>query len=41
MFGPLPLALIKGKVIGRWTPWNLPERIHNGLQPANLEEDVD
>ena len=36
-FGPLPLALVKGKVVARLSPWYRSHRIVNGLQPA--EED--
>jgi len=45
MFGPLPLALIKGKVValfgfGRWgLPWG--KWVNDGLEDARLEDYVD
>lgn len=42
MFGPLPLALIKGRVIARFSfrhPW--PEFFERGLNPTSNDEDVD
>lgn len=35
MFGPLPLAMIKGKVIGKVLPWSERRWIEEGLQPVN------
>jgi len=42
MFGPLPLALVKGRVIGRFSfdrPW--PEFFERGLNPTSTDEDAD
>lgn len=39
MFGPLPLALVTGKVIAKCSP--RPSWIVHGLKPAVVEEDVD
>jgi len=33
-FGPMPMALIKGKVIAKVFPWNERKWIENGLQPV-------
>lgn len=33
-FGPMPLALIKGKVIAKVLPWSERKRIENRLQPV-------
>jgi inner membrane protease subunit 1 len=33
-FGPLPIALIKGKVVAKVLPWAESEWIRNGLQPS-------
>ena len=41
MFGPLPLALVKGKVIRRFYPWYRPHRLEDGLQALKAEDDVD
>ena len=43
MFGPLPMALIKGKAIARFNPWwNLlaPVRLE-GLKDSEFGDDVD
>ncbi|KAK2759664.1 mitochondrial inner membrane protease subunit [Colletotrichum kahawae] len=39
MFGPVPLALIKGKVIARHLPWDTRKVFHNGL--VDPEDDHD
>jgi len=42
MFGPLPLALIKGRVIARFSfSWPWPEFFDRGLNPAGTDEEVD
>lgn len=33
-FGPMPMALIKGKVIAKVLPWSERKWIENGLQPV-------
>ncbi|PFH59843.1 hypothetical protein XA68_11792 [Ophiocordyceps unilateralis] len=35
LFGPLPLALIEGKVVARLLPWKDRQWIGNGLRPAD------
>lgn len=35
MFGPLPLAMIKGKVIAKILPWSERKWIREGLQPVD------
>ena len=40
IFGPLPMALIKGKVLASYKPWTDFKWLENGLQPAT-EEHVD
>jgi inner membrane protease subunit 1 len=35
MFGPMPLALIRGKVIAKLTPFSERRWIENGLQPVS------
>lgn len=34
MFGPMPMALIKGKVIAKVLPWNERRWIENELKPV-------
>ncbi|GJN74877.1 peptidase S24/S26A/S26B/S26C [Purpureocillium lilacinum] len=34
-FGPLPLALVQGKIIAKILPWNERHWIKNGLEPAS------
>lgn len=44
VFGPLPLALVTGKVVRRLTfgdGWRVVRRVENGLQAAGVEDDVD
>lgn len=41
LFGPLPLALIRGKIIARYTHWTSLQWMRNGLQNAADEDDVD
>ncbi|KAK4539174.1 hypothetical protein LTR36_001174 [Oleoguttula mirabilis] len=42
IFGPLPLALVTGKVLARCAGWNLwPRALEHGLQPAVLDVDDD
>jgi inner membrane protease subunit 1 len=36
-FGPLPIALIRGKIIGRVLPWSERKRIVNELHPVDNE----
>lgn len=36
-YGPLPLALVKGKVIARIWPLSECKWIENGLQPVQVE----
>lgn len=36
-FGPLPMALIKGKVIAKVFPWSERGWIANGLYPVEAE----
>ena len=38
MFGPLPLALIKGKVIYRFEPWYMPHKLENPLEAADPDD---
>lgn len=45
MFGPLPLALVHGKILAKWT-WSFPvirdfAWIENGLQPSIEGHGVD
>lgn len=35
MFGPMPMALIKGKVIAKVLPWNERRWIENELKPVS------
>ena len=41
MFGPLPMALIKGKVVARYRTWFDLHWFENGLEPAVEDADVD
>ncbi len=41
LFGPLPLALIRGKVLARWVPWSTLQWLHNPMQNNALEDEVD
>lgn len=38
IFGPLPLALIKGKVVARVLPYGQSGWLHNPLQPAETSQ---
>ncbi|KAG9521820.1 LexA/Signal peptidase, partial [Aureobasidium melanogenum] len=41
MYGPVPLALIKGKVVAIWNDWlEMPQPVHNALRDYNDAEDV-
>ncbi|KAH0012122.1 LexA/Signal peptidase, partial [Aureobasidium melanogenum] len=41
MYGPVPLALIKGKVVAIWNDWlEMPQPVHNALRDYNDTEDV-
>ena len=35
-WGPLPMALIKGKVIAKMFPWNERKWIENGIEKPNF-----
>ena len=35
-WGPLPMALIKGKVIAKMFPWNERKWIENGIETPNF-----
>ena len=40
MYGPLPLALVRGKIVAVWRSWfELPELVHNALH--DVQDDVD
>ena len=41
MYGPLPLALVKGKVTHRVQPWSWPVRVERGLTSPMAEEEED
>ncbi|KAK5137241.1 hypothetical protein LTR08_000211 [Meristemomyces frigidus] len=43
MYGPLPLALVTGKVVAKWSSWwRWPEALEQGLRDAVIEDgDVD
>jgi inner membrane protease subunit 1 len=41
MFGPLPLALIKGKVISTFSSSHWPQSIDRGIQAAELDKEID
>ena len=41
MYGPVPLALIKGKVVAIWNDWlEMPQPVHNALRDYNDTEYV-
>lgn len=39
LFGPIPLALIRGKVVLRWTPWTSFDIMKDGLQDSTVDSD--
>lgn len=41
MFGPLPLALVRGKVVAVFRGWSLPERLPDGVTDAVMDSTYD
>lgn len=41
MYGPVPLALVKGKVVAIWNDWlEMPQPVHNALREYDDAEDA-
>lgn len=41
MFGPLPLALVRGKVIAVFRGWSLPERLPDAVTDVVMDSTYD
>ena len=42
MYGPVPLALVKGKVVAIWNNWlEMPQPVHNALREYKSFDDAE
>jgi hypothetical protein len=42
MYGPVPLALVRGKVVAIWNNWlEIPQSVHNAFREYNTTEDAE
>jgi hypothetical protein len=42
MYGPVPLALVRGKVVAIWNNWlEMPQPVHNALREYKGAEDAE
>jgi hypothetical protein len=42
MYGPVPLALVRGKVVAIWNNWlEMPQSVHNAFREYNTTEDAE
>jgi len=42
MYGPVPLALVKGKVVAIWNDWlEMPQPVHNALREYKGLDDAE